>query len=245
MALWRTEDPVIEQVPGTERFRVVKGGLWPHQRAWWALPNFIRLLVGGFGSGKSEVISKWSLAAALHNAPVWSAIVSPSFPQAKRTIIPTLERLLHGKASVRPDIKWTHNRSDHCFYVDVECRPRATLLYLSGDNPDALKGPNLGTVAIDEPFIQERAVFDQRVARCRDPGARIVAMGLAGTPEQLNWGYELAEGELKDSYDVGYVTADTGENKVLGTAYRQRLVKGYDPKAAEAYVSGKFVSLST
>lgn len=249
MSFWRKDDPVLEPVltdgKETGRFRVIKGGLWPHQRSWWDMPNFVKLLVGGFGVGKSELLCKWSIAAALHNAPVWSAIVSPSFPQARNTIIPTIERLLKGKSTLRRDLKWAHNKTEHRFYLDIDRRPRATLLYLSGDNPDSLKGPNLGTVAIDEPFIQERKVFEMMVARCRDPGARMLGMGLAGTPEELNWGYELAEGDLRQNYDVGYLCADTKENRALPAEYRERLVKGYDPKAVEAYVGGKFVSLTT
>ncbi|TXH08972.1 MAG: hypothetical protein E6R03_17360 [Hyphomicrobiaceae bacterium] len=242
MGFWRTEDPVMDfdgRVP-----KVIKGGMWSHQREWWALQNFIKLLVGGYGSGKSEIICKWSIAGALHNAPSWSAIVSPSFPQARRTIIPTLTRLLNGKMTVRKDMRWRHNKSDHTFTIDIECRPQATILYLSGDDPDSLKGPNLGQAALDEPFIQQFAVFEQMISRLRDPQAQLIQMGMAGTPEQLNWGYELVEGELKDRYDVGYVNADTRANLALPKGYAERLIKGFDPKAAEAYVQGRFVNLS-
>ncbi len=178
------------------------------------------------------------------NAPVWSGIVSPSFPMAKRTIVPTIEKLLKGKQTVRDDLTYKHNKSDHVFEIQIECRPVASLLYMSGENPDALKGPNLGTAAIDEPFIQDVAVFEQMVARVRDPDARVQAMGLTGTPEQLNWGYDLVEGDLADRYDVGHVTADTRSNVTVGKEYAQRLIDGYDDLAAEAYVEGRFRNLS-
>lgn len=243
MSFWRKEEPELAEVsPG--RFQVVKGGLWVPQRQWWDLNTFIRLLVAGYGAGKSELLCKWIIASALHNAPVWSSIVSPSFPQARRTIIPTLTRLLEGKASVRQDFTFTHNKGDHLFTMMLEGHPPATVMYQSGDNPDGLKGPNLGTVAIDEPFIQDYKVFEVMVSRCRDPMAKLLAMGMAGTPEELNWGYELAEGDLRGRYDVGYLSAETSSNRVLGREYVQRLLSGYDPKVADAYVRGKFVSLS-
>lgn len=242
MAFWREDDPEIQEVNG--RLIVVKGGMFDHQREWWQLPNFVRMLVGGFGSGKSEILSKWMIASCLHNAPVWSAIVSPSFPQARRTIIPTITRLLEGKQALRKDMTFRHNKSDHCFYIEFECRPPATLLYLSGEDPDSLKGPNLGTVGLDEPFLQEKQVFEVMSSRCRDPQAKLIAMGLAGTPEQLNWGFDLAEGEMRERYDVGLVVADTNKNRALPKAYRERLIKGLDPKAADAFVRAKFVNLS-
>jgi hypothetical protein len=185
------------------------------------------------------------IAGALHNAPAWSAVVSPNFPLARRTVLPTIVELLEGIAARRPDFTWRWNKGDHCFDMKVECRPPAKLLYLSGDEPDNLKGPNLGQAGIDEPFIQERAVFDQMVARLRDPRARLLALGLTGTPEELNWGYEIAEGEEKGKYDIGVIHADTRQNLALPPIYIERLLKSMDPKTAEAYVKGMFVSLST
>lgn len=245
MSFWRKEDPVIEYPNGEDgQPIVVKGGMFSHQREWWDLPNFIRLLVGGYGSGKTNTLCKWSIAMALHNAPVPFGIVSPTFTMAKRTIVPTIANLLDGKQTIRQDLKWRLNKGDHEIYIDVECRPRATIMYFSGEDPDALKGPNLCGAGIDEPFIQHEDVFMQMNARCRDPRARLIAMGLTGTPEQLNWGYELAEGEMRGRYDVGYVIADTRLNKAVSKQYSLRLIKGLDPRAAEAYVQGRFVNLS-
>lgn len=218
--------------------------MWDYQRQWWDLPNFIRLMVTGYGGGKTVTLMKWSIAMALHNAPVPFGIVSPTFPMARKTVVPTLTRLLAGKETVRQDMKWSHNQSAHEFKINVECRPPATLIYMSGDNPIALKGSNLCGAAIDEPFIQDYEVMLQMLARVRDPDAKMLALGLGGTPEQLNWGYDLAEGELKSQFDVGYVTADTRQNLAISPEYAARLLKGFDEKAAAAYVGGKFVNMS-
>lgn len=245
MAFWRTEDPDIVVDEKTGRPRVTRGGMWSFQRRFWQLPNFVKILVTGYGGGKTVTLCKRAIAVALHNAPVPSLIISPTFPQARRTVIPTMTSLLTGKSQLRPDMRWRHNKGEHVFEIQVECRPPAYVHYASGDNPDALKGQNIGWAGIDEPFIQDVGVFEQAVARVRDPSARHLEIALGGTPEQLNWGYELAEGELRGRYDVGYVNADTRENKALDPSYAARMIKGFDPKAAEAYVGGKFVSLST
>lgn len=245
MGFWRTEDPVLGELNEAGVRPILVGGMWKHQREWHSLPNKVKLLVGGYGSGKTRQLCKWCIAGALHNAPAWSAIVSPNFPLARRTVIPTLVELLEGKASIRPDFTWSWDKGDHAFNLFIEGRPPARLLYLSGDNPDNLKGPNLGTAGIDEPFIQDRAVFEQMYARLRDPRARTFALGLTGTPEQLNWGYDIAEGEQRGRYDLGVVHADTRDNLALPKSYSEDLLKAYDEKMAEAYIKGQFVSLST
>lgn len=245
MSLWRTEDPVLTE-PNDKGLRtVLKGGMWPKGREWWNLQNFVRLLVGGYGSGKTRQLCKWGISTACHNAPAWTVIVSPNFPMARRTVIPTLIELLEGKRMLREDFKFKHLKGEKAFSISITGRPTATLMYLTGDNPDNLKGPNIGCAGIDEPFIQDRAVFDQMVARCRDPRAKLHAIGATGTPEQLNWGYEIAEGDDRDKYDIGVVHADTRENLALPPDYAKRLIRSYDAKAMEAYVAGKFVSLST
>lgn len=246
MGFWRKEDPILGEPNAVGIRPVLSGGMFPSQREWWDLPNFIRLLVGGYGSGKTKTnCGKWSIAMALHNAPAPHAIVSPNFPLARKTVIPTLEELLEGKSSVRKDLKWKHNKGDHSFSVQVECGPPGLIYYMSGDIPDNLKGPNLGSASIDEPFIQERAVFDQMVARCRDPRAKLHAIGLSGTPEELNWGYEIAEGADAKKYDLGIVHMDTRENIALPPKYSDNLIASMDEKTMAAYVKGLFVSLSS
>ncbi len=246
MTFWRREDPILSEPNPISGICTVKvGGMWPHQRKWDLLPNFIKVLVGGYGCGKTRQLCKRIIAGALHNAPAWSAVVSPNFPLARRTILPTLVELLDGKASVRQDFSWKWDKGNHFFKLYIEGRPEATILYLSGDNPDNLKGPNLGQVGIDEPFIQDRKVFDQMSARIRDPRARLHELCLTGTPEELNWGYEICEGEEKGKHDVGIVIADTRDNLALPPGYAKRLLDSYDDKTAAAYVSGKFVSLTS
>jgi hypothetical protein len=61
----------------------------------------------------------------------------------------------------------------------------------------------------------------------------------------LNWGYDLAEGDLRDKYDVGLIQTSSTENKSLPVDYVKRLVGSYDDRVASAYVHGQFVNLVT
>lgn len=246
-SFWRKEDPLLEyKSDDPESSPIVKvGGMFNHQRLWWESDNFIKVLVTGYGGGKTLIAAKRCIAMALYNAPSPVICVSPTFKIARRTTIPTIRALLQGKeVQYRGKLKWRFNKTDFeftiWFYGAV-----ATIWILSGEDPDALKGANAASALIDEPFIQEKGVFDQILARVRDPIARKREICLTGTPEQLNWGYDICEGEEKDNYDLEFFNASTRENKALPKAYSSTLESAYSEKAALAYVEGKFVSLST
>jgi phage terminase large subunit len=237
---WRVECPDV-----TEDGRVLSGGMWPKQSEWWDLPNFIRMFIGGYGSGKTMTLCKRMIALALHNAPAPVAVVSPTYTMASETVITTIEELLEGKQSLLPGFKWDQLRkSPHTFRINYKGRKGRILVY-SGEDPRKLKGPNLAAAGIDEPFMQHKDVFTQMIARCRHPKAKRIELNLTGTPEQLNWGYELAEGELGKGLDVGLVQSSTRDNLSLPSSYMQHLLGSLDEKTAAAFVDGQFVNLAS
>jgi hypothetical protein len=111
----------------------------------------------------------------------------------------------------------------------------------SGDKPESLRGPNLSWGAIDEPFIQKKDVFDQIVARVRHPESEQSEIFLTGTPEQMNWGYELTN---RTDIDMGIVIGSTLDNEHLPQEYKDNLLTTYSKEQIDAYVHGKFVNLT-
>lgn len=212
-------------VPGAEHYEA--HGLWHHN------------------SGKTNPNCKRTIALALENAPCPVAIVSPTFPQARLTTIPTLEELLTGKRNLYGrDFYWRRNKQLNHFVIRYRGR-KAMIQVYSGERPNALKGPNLAAACIDEPFIQDEEVFKQMVARVRHPDAKRLEINLTGTPEQLNWGYDLCYGELREAFDVGVVHARTSDNRAIKPDYEQRLLRSLSEEAAAGLVAGQFVNLST
>ncbi|KKL60851.1 hypothetical protein LCGC14_2201210, partial [marine sediment metagenome] len=237
MRIWRKEEPEI--VDG----EVITGGMFEHQRAWWELPNFIKALIAGYGGGKTFIGGKRMIAMSMENAPAPGLVVSPSYKMAKRTVIPMINALLSGKQSIHRDLWWKFNKTDHEY--KIKWRGREAKIWVgSGDEPQSLKGPNIGNAWIDEPFIQAGGVLDEVLARVRDPAARLHEILLTGTPEQLNWGYDICEGERQDDYDVGIIHAHTAMNLALGSEYHERLLEALTPEAAEAFLAGQFVNLA-
>lgn len=235
---WRKEDPVIRAE------QVSMGGMFEHQRKWWGSTSFIKALVGGYGSGKTNIMGKRAVGSALTNAPAPVLVVSPTYLVARETSILTIAEQLEGKRSIYGRrFWWKYNMSSHTFTIKFRGRT-AHIIIRSGERPLGLRGPNLAAAYIDEPFIQDKDVFDQMIARVRHPQAKLREIGLTGTPEQLNWGYDLCVGDLKDKHDVQVFTASTRANLAVDPGYVQRLLGAYDGKAAQAFIEGEFVSLS-
>lgn len=225
---------------------VTVGGMFDHQRQLYDGDPFIRMLVMGYGGGKSLILCKRMIALALENAPIACAIFCPSYPQAKLTTIPTIKKLLDGKRRLlgRAFTYSFTQLAPMCFKIRYRGR-EGHLYVLSSDRPDSLKGSNLAAVGFDEPFIQPLDAFEQAVARTREPMARRREIILAGTPEELNWGYDLAEGELNERYDPLVIRGSTLQNTALPKDVAERMIAGYDDRARDAYVYGKFVNLTS
>lgn len=206
--------------------------------------NYLAQGIWHHNSGKSFSACKRTISLALENAPWPVAIVSPAFPLARKTTIPTLQGLLAGKErALGPKFKWRYNSTTH--ELKINYRGRDALIYvLSGENSLSLRGPNLAAATLDEAFMMPVEVFNQMVARVRAPSAKKLEINIVGTPE-MGWGYDLCEGELKEKFDVGTVHAPTYSNKALSEIYLSRLQSSLDDRAQQAYVEGNFINLST
>ena len=236
MSFWRKDDPVIK----AGKFPlVVTGGMFSAQRECWQSDHFYKFLVGGYGSGKTRWLGKRMIALSIYNAPYPCMVVSPTYKMAKRTIIPTIKDLLDGR-----EIKYKYHSSDHYFTIHYDGHV-GTLWVGSGNDPDSLKGSNLAAAGIDEPFLQKYDVLTQLSARVREPMANHSEICAAGTPEGIGgWGYDICEGELRESYDIGVFRAKTSENLALPAHYLDNLRNTYDKKMLEAYFDGEFVTIS-
>jgi PBSX family phage terminase large subunit len=215
------------------KFKIRQDKMLSHQLQWWNLPNRYRLMVGGYGSGKTYIGALRSIFLSYINKPLPGMYVSPTHGLAQKTIILTLKEIFR-----RSDIDFTFNQNKGEFRI----HNWDGLIWIgSGDKPDSLRGPNLAWAGIDEPFIQKREVFEQMTARVRHPNAVQSEIFMSGTPEELNWGYQL----VNDSkIDIGTVNASTLDNPYLPQDYKDSLLAAYSQEQIDAYVHGKFVNLT-
>ena len=215
------------------KFIIDTANFLEHQKEWWFLPNFIKLLVGGYGSGKSYIGALRAIYLSYLNSPEPGMLVSPTYGMAKKTIIPHIKDIL-----TRAGLKWYHNKSDNEFYIN---NWQGKFWIASADNPDSLRGPNLAWAGIDEPFITKKDAFDQMLARIRVGEHQ--ELFLTGTPESLNWGYDIAMND-GGKYDIGIVRGKTANNPYLPETYYEMLKSAYSPEMVKAYLNGEFVNLN-
>ena len=215
------------------RFRIKKENFLPHQLQWWDLDNFYKVLVGGYGSGKTYIGALRCIYLSYLNRPHPGMYVSPTWGLATKTIILTLKDVLRNA-----QLKYTFNQQKGEFIIH---NWNGHIWIGSGDRPHSLYGINLAFAGIDEPFIQSKDVFDQMVARVRIPDAEHREIFLTGTPEQLNWGYSLIN---RPELDMGVVYGSTLDNEYLPQQYKDNLLAAYSKEQIDAYVYGKFVNLT-
>ena len=200
--LFYTDEPLLgEDLSDANTYPILRGGMWRPQREWWGLDNFIRIYVGGYGSGKSYSGSKRIISLALQNRGIPVAAVAPTYPMAKTTVIPTIEGLLEAqkdwhhywydrdlfeKADRRPALlDWYQIKGSphefHLTYTEKGRKPIKGLIYVySGEHPERLKGPNLAAAWLDEAFLMDIEVFEQMTVRCRHPKAHRREVNITG-----------------------------------------------------------------
>lgn len=205
----------------------------PHQQKWWDLDTFYKLMLGGYGSGKTYIGALRSIYLSYLNAPIAGMYVSPSYGLSQKTIVITLKEIMN-----RAGLDYSYNQMKGEFHI----RNWDGHIWLgSGDRPESLQGMNCSWAGIDEPFIQKKDVFDQITARVRHPKAKAPEIFLTGTPEQMNWGYELTN---RTDLDLGIVVGSTLDNEHLSDEYKTNLLSAYSKEQIDAYVYGKFVNLT-
>ena len=198
------------------QFKIQRKNFLPHQSQWWDLQTFYKVLIGGYGSGKTYIGALRSIYLSYLNRPHAGMYVSPTHGLSQRTIVVTLKDILN-----RSGLNYTYNQMKSEFLIH---NWEGRIWLGSGDKVDSLKGSNLSWSGIDEPFIQKKEVFDQMIARVRHPEANHLEIFLTGTPEQLNWGYELSN---RTDLDIGIVYGSTLDNLHLPEEYKQNLLTAY------------------
>lgn len=191
-------------------------------------------VVAGYGAGKTSWLAAEGLKMAYLNPGYYCGIISPSYRMAKRTIIRTLVGMLDTAG-----IPYEYNKTDYLFTLPIDGQ-KAYIEIMSGDDPASCKGPNLVWLGVDEPFIIKQTIWDIALSRVRIASG-YYGIALAGTPEDLNWGYTLLVDERDD--DTALFQMSTRDNPHLPEWYIERLLNQYDEVTARAYIEGEFIPL--
>ena len=208
-----------------------------HQIKWWELGNYIRLLTGGKGCGKTYIGALRAIWLSFINSPCPGQCVCPTYPVMDKSVIPTFREIF-----AAADVRYEYNENKHRIHIPSW---DGHIWLGSGEVPESLVGPNLAWAWIDEPFLQKKLVFLEMLARVRHPLAKHREIFLTGTPEELNWGYDLAtKSPPFDGMDVGVVYGRTRDNWKLPLETIESMEQAYTPEMLKAYMEGQFVLLT-
>jgi len=217
------------------RAKIKTSNFLPHQLEWWNLPNKMKLLVGGFGCGKTYIGALRAIYLSYLHKPLEGQYISPTYGMLVKTIVPTMRAILN-----KAGIDYTYRQSQPISITIHDWG--GTIWFGSGDKPDSLRGPNLAWAGIDEPFIQSIDVLNFMLSRLRVGNPDHQELFFTGTPEELNWGYDLCVND-EGKYDIGYVVGKTKDNIHNSEGYYESMYNAYTPEMREAYLEGKFINM--
>lgn len=207
------------------RAEVIHSGT-PPQMKLWSSPSRVRLYIGGVGSGKTR-----AGLISLLKAPGGTRclVIAPTYPMLRDAIV---HEWLH---LFKPLIK-SHNMS----HMETLLINGSSVLWRSAENPDRLRGPNIGLIWIDEGASIRRGkeTFDIAQGRLRLSPGRIL---ITSTPKgKSNWLFELSQEE-----GVDVIHSSSATNPFLPPAFLPSLKASYSSAYYLQEVEGLFVDMES
>lgn len=193
------------------------------QARFWSLKSRRKAFVGGIGSGKTFA----GVIEVLRQPPNTSGmIVGPSYPSLKKS---TLEAFFELAEPAKLIVKhWKADRK-------IKLVGNRIVHYGSAENPDSLRGPNLGWFYGDELSYWEAKAWRIMAGRLRkSPGVCWVTMTPRG---KKHWTYRDLFGKGR----VDYVTAKTVSNKFNREGFAEDLADVGDLNWQRQEYGGEFI----
>lgn len=195
------------------------------QRAFWRSPARFRLFVGGVGSGKTR-----AGCVEVLRMPAGSTgmVVAPTYPMLRDATLRTLLELAR-----RGGVLQSFQKAE---MIATLCDGKR-ILFRSADDPDRLRGPNLGWFYLDEAALMDADAWPIMIGRLRELPGRAWA---TSTPRGFNWMHEVFTGGGPD-YEV--VKSSTRDNTYLPSGFLSSLERTYNGEWTAQEIEGDFVDL--
>ena len=224
-----TASPTPEaRVGEVMRKAVIQHGGTEKQMEFWNSNHKWRAFVGGVGSGKTRA----GVVELLRMPPGTNGmIVAPTY---KMLADPTMETF---HEVIPPELIVSHNKTDK----KIKLCDGKTILYRSADDPESLRGPNLGWVWMDEAALMEEYAWKIIVGRLRRKPGRA---WITTTPKGYDWIWERFEDQpselVPDPQNYHLVRCSSDANVFLPDDYIDALVSTYSGAFADQEIGGEF-----
>lgn len=242
--LYPATEPVIDKA----RDLVVKKGLWEPQRLVLESLSAVVMFIGGLGSGKTFIGLLWVLLRSLCNngVPSWALALDNSLSDRHHVdgLIDLLESIRFKPARTVARLK---NRQYHyhgrkrMFTIKIGSNT-ARIICKGVHDSKKLVGDSICAVWYDEAFLMHPNVYRNATSRMR-VGVFNQQL-LTGTPDNLGWAKDLAQGnEPFVETNPFVVVAPTISNGKLDDPFHLRQLSGMTDREVRAYYFGQFVNL--
>lgn len=194
------------------------------QVAFWGSPERFRAFVGGIGSGKT-----YAGTVEILRQPAGSTgmVVAPTYPMLRDATLRTFADL------ARPLLA-EFNRSE----MRATLTNGTRVLFRSADDPDRLRGPNLGWFWLDEAALMDAETWLVMIGRLRErPGRAWVT----STPRGHNW---LHATFTQGGADYHVTRSSSRDNTFLPASFVQSLEHAYDARWLAQEVDGEFIDFN-
>lgn len=193
--------------------------------------------VGGRGCGKSRVGSLNVLKRAKHGRFYMG--VSDIYPRMEDSTIRDFLSL-----SRRTGRLLNYNKVEHRATFRTEDGGKADIRFRAAEDPEAMRGPNISGLWIDEASLVPEQAYLLAIAMCREEG-EAGWIALTFTPKGArHWTYSTFFDEVGDPREESVlIHATSDENPFLPPGYADFLRKKYGTQLARQEVSGEFVEI--
>lgn len=208
-----------------QTIKIDHGGTKP-QMEFWQDPARFRAFVGGVGSGKTRagVVEVLRMPARSRGC-----VVAPTYRMLMDATIHTFLEVTEAAGVLK-----SFNKSE---FVAVLTNG-TEILFRSCDEPDKLRGPNLGWFWLDEAAMMPAVVWDLMIGRLRlGPGRGWVTT----TPRGKNWLYKLFCVTHKDNPDYNITQCSSKANTYLPDYFIKQLETQYTGHWLKQELEGAFV----
>jgi hypothetical protein len=202
------------EIEGTER-----------QAEFWASGARFKAFVGGVGSGKT-----WAGAVEVWDQPARSTgmILAPTYPMLRDATLRTFLDL-----SREAGVLASFSKSE----LKATLVNGTTAIFRSADDPERLRGPNLGWFWMDEAALMQQMTWLIMIGRLRERPGRAWA---TTTPKGKNWLYT----EFSDGTHHKIIQASSRTNIYLPDGFLASLDASYSPLFARQEVEGDWIDES-
>lgn len=209
----------------------------PHQSAFIKSTHKHTALIGGYGSGKTNVAIDKIIVKHLQSNGKAVAYYLPTFKLIKEV---ALERFPETFSNY--GIEYTLNKSD----FDIRTK-YGKILLRNMSNPETIVGYETAYSLIDEtdilPTDKMNLAFAKIIGRNRAilPEGQVNQTDVVGTPEGFKWLYDFFVKNPNPNKTI--IKAKTIDNPFLPSDYIDNLKETYTEAQVKAYINGDFINL--